>query len=118
MIVCRPSLLAVVSGVLWVAFAAPPPLQAAPPQSQRRDAQAERDLASWSEQQIAALTDRAQKGDPSAQFDLGMRYFTGNEVTRDFVQAAAWWQKAAAKDNMPAQLNLAVMYQNGIGVAR
>src|SRR5207244_12351960 len=88
------------------------------PQSQRRDAPAAKELTSWAEQQLASLTDSARQGDAAAQFELGMRYFTGSQVMRDFVQAASWWQKAAKQENTLAQLNLAVMYQNGIGVPR
>ena len=35
-----------------------------------------------------------------------------------YAEAAAWWRKAAEQDNAPAQLNLGVMYQNGVGVTQ
>ena len=39
-----------------------------------------------------------------------------NAVTKDLYEAAYWFQKAAAQNNQYAQYNLALCYENGIGV--
>jgi hypothetical protein len=43
---------------------------------------------------------RAERGDPEAQFELGLLYFGGHGVSRDDVQAVAWWRKAAARSGV------------------
>jgi TPR repeat protein len=65
---------------------------------------------------LNTLISNADKGDPNSQFELGIRYFEGNSVTRDFNEAVKWWTKAAKQDNVPAQYNLGVMYWSGAGV--
>lgn len=50
---------------------------------------------------------RAEEGSPTAQYDLGMRYLTGDGVDKD-VDAAQKWLKAAAKNgNKDAEKKLA-----------
>ena len=39
-------------------------------------------------------------------------------MTKDYVEAAKWYQKAAEQNYAPAQYNLGVMYQNGGGVTQ
>ena len=37
----------------------------------------------------------AEKGDHVAQYNMGVRYYHGLGVAKDFVQAVSWWRKAA-----------------------
>jgi hypothetical protein len=43
-------------------------------------------------------------------------YCRGEGVSRDYRQAADWFQKAAEQNYAPAQSNLGFLYQNGLGV--
>ena len=43
-------------------------------------------------------------------------YWCGEGVSRDSRQAVDWFRKAAEQNYSPAQFNLAVLYQNGVGV--
>ncbi|MDB5873407.1 MAG: Sel1 domain protein repeat-containing protein [Ramlibacter sp.] len=65
---------------------------------------------------VAADTTAAQadKGDPRAQFELAMRY----EAQKDYATAIQWYTRAAANGSGGAAMNLAQMYENGIGVPR
>ena len=42
-----------------------------------------------------SIKERAEKGDPGAQFMLGGMYRMGVEVIEDDVEAAKWYRKAA-----------------------
>ena len=37
---------------------------------------------------------RAEKGNAKAQFDLGLKYDTGEGVRQDYAEAAKWYRKA------------------------
>lgn len=58
----------------------------------------------------------AEKGDPSAQFLLGLVYELGVDVREDYDQARYWYEKAAAQGHANAQSNLGFMYSQGHGV--
>ena len=58
----------------------------------------------------------AQKGDASAQANLGYMYENGHGVTRNFQQAVAWYRKSAEQGHAKGQLNLGYMYESGQGV--
>ena len=49
----------------------------------------------------------ADQGDPKAQNNLGVMYVTGRGVPRDYVEAAMWFQKAAAQGDTKAGESLA-----------
>jgi hypothetical protein len=59
------------------------------------------------------IKQRAETGDPQAQYNLGTMYALGQGVGRDFVQAAAWLAKAAAQGHAQAQANLGLLLLNG-----
>jgi uncharacterized protein len=67
---------------------------------------------------VAENRSRAEQGAAEAQYALGWRYFTGQGVPQDDVQAAAWYRKAAEQGAARAQGNLGWMYANGRGVPR
>ena len=58
------------------------------------------------------------KGSPEAQFDLAVCYHDGVGVAKDFVQAVAWWRKAALAGHSPSQFYLALKYESGEGLAK
>ena len=57
---------------------------------------------------------KAERGDASAQFDLGNFYFKAT----NFVLAVQWFQKSAQQGLAAAQSQLGIFYQNGYGVPR
>ena len=66
------------------------------------------------------LTERAEatRGDPNAQFCLGLKHYQGNGCLRDFSKAAYWYGKAAEQGHAEAQEHLAEMLDHGKGVPR
>ena len=68
------------------------------------------------ENEIVALTKRAEAGDAAAQDQLGIRYFTGDGVPQNSSQAFQWFQKAALQGHAVGQHNLGSMYGNGYGI--
>ena len=63
-------------------------------------------------QDFPSLKRRAEAGDASAQFALGLRYSEGKGVAKDPAQALAWWRKAAEQSNSEAQYRLGAIYDN------
>ena len=60
----------------------------------------------------------AEKGQASAQNNLGWCYQNGKGVTKDYAQAVKWFRLAADQGLPDAQNNLGVRYDNGRGVTR
>jgi GAF domain/PilZ domain/Sel1 repeat len=65
---------------------------------------------------LAALRKLAEKGDPAAQFQLGARYATGEEVAQDYTEAVRWFTMAAEQGHILAQATLGAYYWAGRGV--
>ena len=65
-----------------------------------------------------ALIETAEKGNASAQVNLGNMYRTGQGVAKDEVEAVKWYRKAADQGYAKAQLYLGGMYANGLGVTK
>lgn len=63
-----------------------------------------------------SLQVKAEKGDKSAQFALGVRFETGDGVVEDVSRAAYWYEKAASAGHLGAIKNLATFYYRGNGV--
>ncbi len=64
---------------------------------------------------LAQLQAIAARGDAAAQYELAARYA---DQSRDYKNAAHWFEKSAAKGLAPAQYRLGVLYERGLGVAR
>lgn len=64
---------------------------------------------------LHALQAQATQGDTEAQNRLGELYAKGRGVPQDYVQARAWYEKAAAQGHPMAQNNLAELYFAGLG---
>jgi len=60
----------------------------------------------------------AERGNESAQFNLGIIYHKGLGVQYNYMAAVKWYTLAAEQGNAPAQYNLGVMYRLGQGVAQ
>jgi len=52
----------------------------------------------------------AKKGDPKAQYNVGMIYEKGKGVKADLAEAMKWYEKAAKQGNAMAQYNLGRLY--------
>lgn len=61
------------------------------------------------------LRDMAEKGDAKAQYRLGMAYYEGTAISRNFGMAMRWFEKAAMQGHAKAQHRMAVCYNNGEG---
>lgn len=64
---------------------------------------------------VAEFSKLAEKGDASAQANLGYMYYAGEGVPQDYEKAVYWYRKAATQGNKDAQYNLAVSYAFGEG---
>ena len=69
-----------------------------------------------SAQELADRRARAEAGDASAQYNLGVMYATGRDVPQDDAEAVAWYRRAAEQGHTEAQYNLGRMYAAGRGV--
>lgn len=79
-----------------------------PPEQEDSSSQNEEKLISNDE--IDLLKVIAEQGDANAQFNLGYRYFHGDGVIEDDVEAVKWYHKAAAQGHAKAQVNLGICY--------
>tara|TARA_B100000029_G_scaffold491426_1_gene551524 strand:+ start:1557 stop:2045 length:489 start_codon:yes stop_codon:yes gene_type:complete len=64
------------------------------------------------------LAPQAKQGHAEAQFNLGMMYFKGNGVQKDYGKAMHWYRRAAERGHAEAQSNLGLMYATGLGVSK
>jgi len=58
----------------------------------------------------------ADQGDAAAQFAIGARYATGDEVPQDYAAAVRWFSLAAEQGHVVAQATLGAYYWAGRGV--
>ena len=64
------------------------------------------------------LKKAAGLGDPNAQYNLGVCYYSGQGVPQDFEEAAKWFRMAADQEFPAAQYNLGLCYATGKGVKK
>lgn len=62
------------------------------------------------------LKSMAEKGNTRAQSHLGVMYYKGQGVPKDYQEAVKWFSKAAQQGYAEAQYNLGLMYADGQGV--
>ncbi|WP_455211965.1 tetratricopeptide repeat protein, partial [Kaarinaea lacus] len=55
----------------------------------------------------------AEQNDPSAQFLVGRKYFTGNAVEKNISEAIKWFELAATQKHTKAQFQLGIIYLYG-----
>ena len=60
----------------------------------------------------------AEKGDPEAQYRIGLMYKHGKGYPQDQKQAIAWLRKSATQGLVDAQQELGVIFTNGEGVPK
>ena len=65
---------------------------------------------------IQSLWVQAEQGIPQAQFNLGLRYDTGEGVPQNDSEAVKWYRRAAEQGLAEARNNLGLMYDKGEGV--
>jgi hypothetical protein len=65
---------------------------------------------------LQGLRKLADRGDPVAQFAVGAKYATGEEVKQDYGEAVKWFSKAAEQGHVVAQAMLGAYYMAGRGV--
>ncbi len=67
---------------------------------------------------ITVIRQQADNGNPSAQNTLGLWYYNGENVSKDYQLAFRWWQKAAEQHHISAIGNLGLCYQYGRGTVK
>ncbi|MES2208127.1 MAG: tetratricopeptide repeat protein [Pseudomonadota bacterium] len=67
---------------------------------------------------LAATKLKAEQGNAAAQRTLGIAYYKGEGVTKNYSEAIAWWRKAVKQNDLIAQWSLGLAYYEGKGVAR
>jgi hypothetical protein len=65
---------------------------------------------------VAEVRTKAEQGDAKAQFNLGWRYYVGQDVPHDVAEAVKWTRRAAEQGNADAQALLGWIYHEGQGV--
>lgn len=73
-------------------------------------------LCHGQDEDLAALRKKAEDGDATAQFNLGMKYAEGQGVDKDAAEAIRWYRRAAEQNHAESQFNLGWMHANGEGV--
>ena len=62
------------------------------------------------------MKEKAEKGDAQAQYALGLMYYNGEKVAKNYAEALKWFCRAAEENgHREAQLFLGGMYYEGIG---
>ncbi len=60
----------------------------------------------------------ALKGDPTAAYEIGVRFAEGKGVAPNFDEAAKWYDRAAQAGVVPAIFRLATLYEKGLSVKK
>ncbi len=68
------------------------------------------------EQSLTSAQALAANADAAALNLVGIHYYVGAGVERDFTAAGQWFERAARLGNADAQRNLGVLYLRGLGV--
>jgi TPR repeat protein/S1-C subfamily serine protease len=70
------------------------------------------------EEKFTKLQKEAEEGDPIAQFNLAMKYESGDGVPKDIAKAIEWYKKSSNQGNAAAQSNLGYIYYIGTDVSK
>jgi localization factor PodJL len=60
----------------------------------------------------------AVKGDPTAAYEIGVRFAEGRGVAANFEEAAKWYQRAADNGVVMASFRLGTLYEKGLGLKK
>ena len=74
--------------------------------------------STFANQQRSDNQKAANQGDALAQFNMGVMYYEGQGVNKNYVLARQWYEKAANQGRAAAQAALGWMYFQGEGVIR
>jgi localization factor PodJL len=66
----------------------------------------------------AALRMAALKGDPTAAYEIGVRFAEGKGIAPNLDEAAKWYDRAAQAGLIPAVFRLGTFYEKGLGVRK
>lgn len=69
-------------------------------------------VAIYSGESLDEIRLKAERGDATAQVQLGDAYDTGAGVKRDVAEAINWYRKAAEQGNAEGQYSLGGKYEN------
>ena len=97
---------------IWLVFWASPSIALDNPYKKAVDAYKNEDYET-SHNLILPL---AEKGFAQAQYNLGVMYFNGKGVVKNYSNAIKWWNLAADQGSDKAQYTLGLMYEEGKGV--
>ena len=61
---------------------------------------------------------RAEQGDASAQFIMGLVYSNGGDIPRDYAESMKWYHLSAKQGDTAAQYDIGDFYFNGWGVSQ
>jgi TPR repeat protein len=61
---------------------------------------------------IQTMIVKAERGDLSSQYNLGVRFYRGDGTPQDLKQAAFWYEKAATQGSVEAQYMAGYLYGN------
>jgi localization factor PodJL len=64
------------------------------------------------------LRTAALKGDPTAAYEIGVRYAEGKGIAANFDEAAKWYDRAAQAGVVPAIFRLGTLYEKGLSVKK
>ena len=64
------------------------------------------------------LRTAAQKGDPAAAYEIGLRFAEGKGVTVNYDEAVKWYERAALAGVTPAMFRLGTFHEKGLGVKK
>ncbi|MGJ5176046.1 hypothetical protein ACQR16_18990 [Bradyrhizobium oligotrophicum] len=64
------------------------------------------------------LRNAALKGDPTAAYEIGVRFAEGKGIAANYEEAAKWYDRAAQAGLIPAVFRLGTFYEKGLGVKK
>ena len=64
------------------------------------------------------LRTAAMKGDPTAAYEVAVRFAEGRGIASNYEEAAKWYDRAAQAGVIPATFRLGTLYEKGLGVKK
>ena len=83
-----------------------------------QNSQSKPNIENRQDDKLKELIKKAEKGDISAQTELGEMYLHGNGVKADYKKSMEWSKKAAEKGSYRAMTNIGILYLDGLGVEK
>ena len=83
-----------------------------------QNSQSKPNIENRQDDKLKELIKKAEKGDISAQTELGEMYLHGNGVKADYKKSMEWSKKASEKGSYRAMTNIGILYLDGLGVEK